>query len=95
MGSHRVARWHIIKTKINLGKFWSDLHWKLLVYFMSIWSILRQFGMFCGHLVYFIVIWYVFPRFGMLYQEKCGNPGQPCHASRSPLATLLKKSSTV
>jgi hypothetical protein len=31
------------------------------VYFIDIWSILRPFGIFCGHLVYFIVIWYICP----------------------------------
>jgi hypothetical protein len=41
---------------------------------MTIWSILRPFGIVCGHLAYVMVIWYVFPRFGMLYQEKSGNP---------------------
>jgi hypothetical protein len=28
----------------NLGKFWSALEWKMLVYFMFIWNILRSFG---------------------------------------------------
>jgi hypothetical protein len=41
---------------------------------MSIWSILRPFGIFYGTLVYFIVIWNIFPRFGMLCHEKSGNP---------------------
>jgi hypothetical protein len=37
----RVARWHIFLTKNhNLGKFWRNLRWKRLVYFMAIWSIL-------------------------------------------------------
>jgi hypothetical protein len=30
----------------NLGKFWRVLRWKILVYFMAIWSILRLFGIF-------------------------------------------------
>jgi hypothetical protein len=58
----------------NLGKFWSVLQWKMLVYLMSIWSILRPLELFYGHLVYFVIIWYIFSRFGMLCQEKCGNP---------------------
>jgi hypothetical protein len=57
-----------------LGKFWRVLQWKLLVYFMAIWSILRPFGIFCGYLVYFMVICYIFPRYGMRYLEKSGNP---------------------
>jgi hypothetical protein len=52
------------KTKNpNLGKFWRwrFLRWKMLVYFMAIWSILQQFGLFCGHFVYFTVILYISP----------------------------------
>jgi hypothetical protein len=41
---------------------------------MVIWSILRPFGLFCGHLVYFVAIWSIFSRFGMLFKEKSGNP---------------------
>jgi hypothetical protein len=65
--------------KYHFGKFWRVLHWKLLVYFIAIWSILRQCGIFCAHLIHFIVIWYIFSRFGMLYQEKSGNPVCDCH----------------
>jgi hypothetical protein len=46
-----------------------------VIYFMAIWYILWQFGIFDGYLVYFVKIWYIFSRFGMLYQEKSGNPG--------------------
>jgi hypothetical protein len=77
----RVARWHILKPKIQiLGKFLGDLQWNMLVfyghvaYFTVIWSLglsLWPFGIFYGYLVYFS------PVFGMLYQEKSGNPGQP------------------
>jgi hypothetical protein len=50
------------KTKnSNLGKFWRVLQWKLLVYFVAIWSILRSFGIFCSHLAYFMVVLYIFP----------------------------------
>jgi hypothetical protein len=35
----------------NYGKFWVALEWKMLVYFMIIWNILRSFGIFYGHLV--------------------------------------------
>jgi hypothetical protein len=62
---------------INLGKFWRDLQWKILVYFTALWSILLPFGIFCGHFEYFMVIWnilwlfgiHILPHFGMLYQE--------------------------
>jgi hypothetical protein len=42
----------------NLGKFWRVLHWKMLVFFMAIWSLSPIFGI-C--LVNFTVIWYIFP----------------------------------
>jgi hypothetical protein len=58
----------------NLGKFCGVLLWKILVYFMANWSILRPLEIFYGHLVYFVVLWYNFPRFGILDQEKSGNP---------------------
>jgi hypothetical protein len=35
----------------NLGKFWRAFEWKMLVYFMAVWNILRSFGIFYGHLV--------------------------------------------
>jgi hypothetical protein len=67
------------------SKFWKALQWKILVHFTDIWSILRTFGLFYGHLVYFTDIWYIlwllwsfgtyiFSRFGMLHQERSGNP---------------------
>jgi hypothetical protein len=58
----------------NFGKFWRVLQWKILVYFMSIWTFLGPLEISYGHLVYFEVIWYIFPRFGILDQEKSGNP---------------------
>jgi hypothetical protein len=58
----------------NLVKFWKVLLRKILVYFMTIWSILRPLEIFYGHLVNYVVIWYIFLRFGILDQEKSGNP---------------------
>jgi hypothetical protein len=55
----RVARYFKTKNP-NLGKLWSVLQWKMLVYFMAIWSILHPLGILCGHFVYFVVIWYIF-----------------------------------
>jgi hypothetical protein len=73
----------------NLGKFWSVLQRKILVYFTTIWSILRPLEILYGHLVYFailrpleilyghlvyfVVIWYIFPVFGIWDREKSGN----------------------
>jgi hypothetical protein len=53
---NRVARWFIYIPKHQLG---GPLEWKMLVYLMSIWNILRpfgiptlrRFGIVCGHVV--------------------------------------------
>jgi hypothetical protein len=42
---------------------------KMFVHFMAIWSILRPFGIFCGHLVYFVAIWSILRPFGLF----CGH----------------------
>jgi hypothetical protein len=68
----------------NLGKIWRNLKWKMLVYFMGMWSLLQPFGVFYGHLVYFMAIWYMFSRFGMLSKETSGNPS-------ASAATVVKK----
>jgi hypothetical protein len=60
-----------------LGKFLMVLKWKVLVYFMPIWSVLWPFGISYGNLVYFGFVWYIFSRFGMLYKEKSGNTAPP------------------
>jgi hypothetical protein len=46
----------------NLGKFSRVLQWKVLVYFMTIWSILRPLEICYGHLAYFSPFWYFVPR---------------------------------
>jgi hypothetical protein len=58
----------------NLGKFWRVLQWKIFVYFMTIWSILRPLKVFYGHLVYFVVIWYISPRFWYIVPRKIFQP---------------------
>jgi hypothetical protein len=59
----------------NLGTFWRVLQWEMRVYFMTVWSILRPFGIFVA---VWCILWlfgtYIFSRFGKLYQEKSGNP---------------------
>jgi hypothetical protein len=88
----RVARWFVFKPKIPiLGKFWRVLLWKILVYFVTIWSILMLLEIFYGHLVNFVVIWYIFPRFGILCQEKSGNLEQDQKTGRpdSPFGRLF------
>jgi hypothetical protein len=49
-----------------MGKFWTALDMKTLVYFMATWNILRPFGIVCDHCVHF-------SRFGVMYQVKSGN----------------------
>jgi hypothetical protein len=74
--ANRVARRFVFQTKNpNLGKFWRALEWKMLVYFMTIWNILRPFGITYGRLIGLVVIWYIFPNLVSLGQEKSGNPG--------------------
>jgi hypothetical protein len=52
--SHRVARWHIFKLKIQIQcKFWRVLQCNVMVYFMAIGNILWPFDIFYGYLVYF------------------------------------------
>jgi hypothetical protein len=58
----------------DLGKFFRVLQCKILVNFLTIWSILRPLQIFYGHMLYFVVIWYISPRFGILYQEKIWQP---------------------
>jgi hypothetical protein len=57
----------------NLGKFWRALEWKMQVYFVVIWNILRAFGNLWpfGNVV---IIWYILPHFGILCHEQSGNP---------------------
>jgi hypothetical protein len=66
LSESRVARWVCFQTKNpTLGKFWRVLQWKMLVYFMDTWSILRPFVIFYGHLVswhIFFPFWYFVPR---------------------------------
>jgi hypothetical protein len=83
----RVPKWFVFQTKNpNLGKYGRALQWKLLVYFMATWSILRSFGIFWGHLVYSMVIWYIF--FGVVHKEESGNPGFQCTRLGSDLRII-------
>jgi hypothetical protein len=63
----------------NLGKFCSTLKWKMLVYFMTVWNILRPFDIMYGPLVQFVVIGYMFPNLVCFDPEKSGNPGLPAN----------------
>jgi hypothetical protein len=53
----------------NLGKFGRALERKMFVHFITIWNILRPFGIIYGRLVKFVVIWYSFPNLVCLDQE--------------------------
>jgi hypothetical protein len=80
----------------NLGKFLRALEWKMLVFIMTIWNILRPFGIpnlwpfviNCGRLVYF-------SRFGMFGPRKIWQPCVRrlhyrviCTLNLSPLSSL-------
>jgi hypothetical protein len=58
----------------NLGTFWRVLQWKMLVYFMDIWSILLQFDKVYVHLVYFVLILYIFPMVWYIVPRKIRQP---------------------
>jgi hypothetical protein len=63
----------------NLGKFWRALEWKMSIYFIAIWNILRTFGKCYDHLVHFVLIWYIFSGVGITRQQNlatlhCGFP---------------------
>jgi hypothetical protein len=60
----------------SLGKFWRFLQWKMLVYYMAIWSILLPFGIFCDHFGIFYVYSYIFSPVRYVVPKKSGNPGQ-------------------
>jgi hypothetical protein len=48
----RVARWFVFKPKIPIWVNFRGLsNVKRFVYFMTIWNILRSFGIMYGHLV--------------------------------------------
>jgi hypothetical protein len=74
----------------DLDKFWRVLQWQMLVYYMSIWSILRLFGIFRDRLVDVRVIWYIFSHFDMFYEEKFGNPGDDRNHLKNESAVPLE-----
>jgi hypothetical protein len=72
---NRVARWFVFKQKITLWeKIFRGSDWKMLIYFMAIWSILGTFGIFYDHLVHCAFIWYSFFRFWYHTQRKIWQP---------------------
>jgi hypothetical protein len=44
---------HFQTKNPSFGKFWKALDWKILIYFMVIWNILRTFRIFYDHLAHF------------------------------------------
>jgi hypothetical protein len=61
----------------------------LLVYFMAIRYILRQFGIFYGHLVYYTAIWYMLCSdiftFWYITSKKSGNPAATSQPNKNIL----------
>jgi hypothetical protein len=70
----RAARWFSFNPKIPIWvKSWRPLDRKMLSYFMTLWNILRPFG-----ITYWYCLWSFgtfFPVLVCLDQEKSGNPG--------------------
>jgi hypothetical protein len=60
--------------KSQFGSILEGLGMENVGMFVTIWNILRPFGIICGSLVYFVVIWYIFHVLVCLDQEKSGNP---------------------
>jgi hypothetical protein len=60
----------------NLGKFWSGLYWKILIYFRAIWNILQAFGILYDHLVHFVFIRYLFPVLVLCTKKSLATPGR-------------------
>jgi hypothetical protein len=71
----------------SLGKFWRVLHWKMLVYFIVVLSILQPFCMFHGHFVYFTAILYISCSliiFSPMWVSFTQTIWQPCRGERKP-----------
>jgi hypothetical protein len=61
---------------VNFGGPWKGKGW--YTYSIAIWSILRPFGIFYGHLIgNLVTIWYIFPLFGILLLRKIWQPCIP------------------
>jgi hypothetical protein len=80
----RVARWFIfIPKNPDLGRFWRALEWKMLVYFMTIWNILRPFVIIYGRLVNIVCCHLVyFSSFGIFEPRKIWQPRLGSHVGR-------------
>jgi hypothetical protein len=70
----------------NLGKFWRALKWKMLVYVMVIWNILRPFDILYSHLVMLWSFGIFGPVFWYILSRKVW---QPC--SQGCLRLLVKR----
>jgi hypothetical protein len=59
----------------DFGRFWRALKWKILVYFMTFWNILRPFIIiFAVWCMLFVFIGYIFSRFGVFGPRKIWQP---------------------
>jgi hypothetical protein len=61
---------------------------------MTIWNILRQFGIIYGRLVLFVVIWYIFPVWLCLEKENSGNPEWAPLLKELTVIAIMKYGST-
>jgi hypothetical protein len=67
---------------IHLSKFWRALEWKMLVYFMAVWNILRPLGIFY---ISFVTLWYFGTSFWYIVSREIW---QPCLQSSSGVIKL-------
>jgi hypothetical protein len=77
----------------DLGKFWRVLQWKILVYFIAIWSILRPFGIFCGNYIgIFFPVWIFWTKKNLATLQSClWNPNSLLFQNVLPFGGLCSK----
>jgi hypothetical protein len=67
----------------DLGRFWRALEWNMLLYFITIWNILRPFVIIYGRLVYIVFCHLVyFSSFGIFEPRKIWQPRLGSHVGR-------------
>jgi hypothetical protein len=75
---------------LSLGKFWRALDWKMLIYFMVIWNILRIFGISYDHLEHTSDHLILFPALGSCTKKNLATLFRRKTSGRSPLLLLAR-----
>jgi hypothetical protein len=79
---------HFLTKNPILGKIFRALDWTMLIYFMSVWNVLRIYEIFYDHLAHFVFIWCIFSGFGNMHKEKSGIPDTLPLTQTERLATI-------